>query len=288
MNRKMIKEEAKRRGCSVNELIALAPANDPFYCGGKYQIADAKWFQALWDRFQFPVGVHLRRIHYRLTAPDQDPILSRDGLLYKNSDDCWIRLGLAAKFARYLELVDPDAFDDRRNPPAEIYIPEETKAAYQWTSGESVSESANLPDFPELPRLEIESPSADQYYHLEVWCEKSTMNDELRPICQRFKANMVTGLGEMSITSVRLLLNRIEATGKPTRIFYISDFDPAGLSMPVAVSRKIEFWEGDLDIKLFPVMLTFEQCIEYELPRTLCFRWTKSRTSRLLNVPRAG
>lgn len=36
----------------------------------------------------------------------------------------------------------------------------------------------------------------------------------------------------------------------------------------MAVSRKIEFWEGDLNIKLFPVMLTVQQCVEYELPRT--------------------
>ena len=33
--------------------------------------------------------------------------------------------------------------------------------------------------------------------------------------------------------------------GKPTRIFYSGDFDPAGDSMPVAVAHQIEFWLQD-------------------------------------------
>ena len=149
--RMRIKDLAKEQKTSVRELIALAPANDPFYCGSKTQIADAEWFRTLWERFEFPVGVHLRRIHYRLTAPDQEPILDRNGKPYENSDDCWRQLAVAAKCARYLGFVDPDAFDDRRNPPATIYIPEDNQEAFQWIEGEGVGESANLPDFPELP-----------------------------------------------------------------------------------------------------------------------------------------
>jgi len=53
------------------------------------------------------------------------------------------------------------------------------------------------------------------------------------------------------------------------RILYISDFDPAGLSMPVATARKIEWAIDDCqDIQLQPVALTHEQCVEYALPRT--------------------
>src|SRR5262249_40895137 len=45
--------------------------------------------------------------------------------------------------------------------------------------------------------------------------------------------------------------------------------DPGGLSMPVAVARKIEFYiqNTDADVKLFHVFLTKEQCEQYALPR---------------------
>ena len=52
------------------------------------------------------------------------------------------------------------------------------------------------------------------------------------------------------------MVDRADASGKPVRILYISDFDPGGDSMPVAVARKIEFVvrnEGhDLDIQVRP------------------------------------
>lgn len=108
-------------------------------------------------------------------------------------------------------------------------------------------------------------------YMIEIFC---TMNDILLPICERYGANLVTGLGELSITSVYLLAKRVVQANKPVRIFYISDFDPAGESMPVAVGRKIEYFArnyqdlANKDIKLIPLMLTSIQCAEYKLPRT--------------------
>ena len=64
--------------------------------------------------------------------------------------------------------------------------------------------------------------------------------------------------------------------GRPVRILYISDFDPAGQSMPVAVARKIEWLihqqtddGGDeVDMQLRPIVLSHDQCVEYRLPRT--------------------
>jgi hypothetical protein len=56
------------------------------------------------------------------------------------------------------------------------------------------------------------------------------------------------------------------------RVFYISDFDPGGRSMPKAVARKVQFTIDktglDTDIQIIPLALTPEQCIEYGLPRT--------------------
>jgi hypothetical protein len=97
------------------------------------------------------------------------------------------------------------------------------------------------------------------------------MDDVLLPLCQRYRVNLVTGLGFMSITAVISLLTRVRASQKPARILYISDFDPAGDGMPTAVARQIEYWVNTnavaLDIKLPPVALTREQVGAYRLLR---------------------
>ena len=93
----------------------------------------------------------------------------------------------------------------------------------------------------------------------------------LMPLGVRYGINIVTGVGELSLTRCIELVARARASGRPVRILYVSDFDPGGMSMPVAVARKIEFYvrshDETLDIQVRPVVLTEEQCIEYRLPR---------------------
>ena len=83
--------------------------------------------------------------------------------------------------------------------------------------------------------------------------------------------NLQTALGEMSLSRCRGLVRRATANGgRPVRIIYVSDFDPAGQSMPVAAARKIEWLVQDegVDLQLHPIVLTHDQCVEYRLPRT--------------------
>src|SRR4029077_16233470 len=67
------------------------------------------------------------------------------------------------------------------------------------------------------------------------------------------------------------------AANKPVRIFY------AGRSMPVAVSRRIEFYlaknDHEVDMRLIPLVLSAQQCQEYNLPRTL-IKETERRAAR--------
>jgi hypothetical protein len=96
------------------------------------------------------------------------------------------------------------------------------------------------------------------------------MEDVLAPLCQRYATNLVTGVGDLSITAVVSLLGRVAALDKPARILYISDYDPKGVVMPVGVARKIEFWHQqyapDADIRLEPIILTAEQAAYYTDP----------------------
>jgi hypothetical protein len=102
---------------------------------------------------------------------------------------------------------------------------------------------------------------AEQLYYLEIWVEKTTMNDVLEPLCSRYQVNLtciarrrtwITGADELSITAALDFVKRVapltlparaSEAGRPARIFYVADgstelaevFDPAGRGMPVSV-----------------------------------------------------
>lgn len=274
MDYSTIKRLAKEQGIKVDDLLALAPKNDPFYTGRDSEITAAGWFADLWRRFGYSIGIHLRRVHYQIVSQDP-PVLRPDGTAYENTDACWKWLCEAGKYARYLGLVSPEAFVDRRNPDAIV------NAQYHGdvTPGYEVQDpwggfDITLPEFPDLPKLRATGYDDGnlQPYLVEVWAEKTTMNDILKPLCRRYGVNLVTGAGEMSITAVVDFLERVREADRPARILYVSDYDPAGLGMPISVARKIEFFQrqngdGGLDIRLQPVVLTADQVADYNLPR---------------------
>lgn len=270
------KKVARAGKRSVASLLALDPSNDPFYVGRPSQRKMAKWFAALWEQFGYSTGVHLRRVHYQLVS-QKDGFKRADDSPYQNTDQCWNYLCAASKYARSLHLIDPTSLEDHRNPPPRLWgterpTPEPTHQLYgrEFASPEIDLSAPDL-DFP-MPRLTRLEDGAHDSYHLEVWVEKSTMNDVLMPICKDLRANLVTSLGFQSITSCVGLLARIAQRNRPARIFYISDFDPAGDRMPTSVARQLEFWRGELgllslDIKLHHLCLTKDQVDAWNLPR---------------------
>ena len=269
-NYEAIKLMARQYGCRVTDLIALAVQNDPFYAGTAADRQGAEWFADLWQRFGYTWGVHIRRVHYQIISQDP-PVMMPDGTVYENTERCWKYLNMASKMARDLGLVDAAAFVDRRNPDPHVYAYGRTDEPELSVYDNFWSADLALPSFPSLPSYEIHNYAGVQRYHVEIWCEKSTMNDVLLPLCSRYGLNLVTGVGEISATAcLELVRNRIN--GRPVRILYVSDFDPAGQSMPVAAARKIEFFlrsDGiDADVRLYPVVLSADQVRQYRLPRT--------------------
>lgn len=265
----LLKKTAAKSGLSPHEILALAPQNDPFYVGAKRQVEKAKWFEQIYSLMGCPVNCHIRRVHYWLVTTQAIP--KPNGQPYENTQNDWGLLALSAKYARYLGLVPIEAIIDRRNPEPTVNC-QFWKHRKPSEVRDSIDEESIIESI--VDQFYCYNPSLTQKYMIEIFCEKSTMNDVLLPICQRYGANLVTGLGELSITSVYLLAKRVVEANKPVRIFYISDFDPAGESMPVAVGRKIEYFArnyqdlANKDIKLIPLMLTSSQCAEYKLPRT--------------------
>jgi hypothetical protein len=269
-----IKELKRKHGLRrIGHLLALAENKDPFYKGSPLDFEKARWFLSLWQSQGCAKGMHLRRVHYRHVVEENSK--KHDGKPYENTEECWDYLCECSKAARALRLVEAAGFDDHRNPDPYLV---------GWWRSDSVDPDFQLPHPPEfhLPEiasqltwnygLELDPPKvlgyerddyADRSYILEVWIEKSTMNDILVPLCRQLGVNLIPAAGMQSWSNAIRLLERCQRYRKPARLFYISDFDPAGDCMPVAVSRTLEFFgqqythEGE--IKLTPLALTAAQ-----------------------------
>jgi len=265
-----IKALAGAIGCPVDKLIALSPANDPFYAGLPNRAEKGEWFAEIWEEFGFGDGVHLRRIHYVLISQRQH-VRKPDGEPYLNTTADWKFLGTASLAARYLKLVPAEAFVDRRNPDPLIFARRRIGGTSVAILYDDCRLFTDLPEELDTPQLYLSGFDPEQDYLVEVWIEKSTQQDILLPLAQRLGFNLITGVGEMSETAARNVVGRAADSGKPTRILYVSDFDPKGREMPVSLARKIEYTlrgaELDLDITLQPIVLTPDQCDHYSLPR---------------------
>jgi transcriptional regulator with XRE-family HTH domain len=270
---------AKGLGVHLPDVAVMSMDADPFVVGTPAHQRDAQWFSTLWARYQFARSVHLRRIHYVLLS--HGGVTFPNGETYENRDSHFARLSDASRYARILHLVDASALDDHRNPVPVVRTWSRPAPEPSWQLTPTppwwlpqIAPSLAYGIHLDVPQIEVDGydyDGADQPYHLEVWIEKSTMDDVLVPLCETYGATLVTSVGFQSISSVVKLLLRVARIGKPVRIFYISDLDPAGDCMPAAVARQVEYWcadyAPDADIKLHALALTTEQAAQYQLPR---------------------
>ena len=279
-----LKAAARELGySSVVDLLALARKNDPYMCGGPADLRDAQWFAGLWERFGYSTGIHLRRVHYQVFATRG---VTSTGESYENTDLCWNRLCAAGKAARYLGLIDPEAFTDQRNDPPRLHVAPRDWQPVPEVALEPLTDGEEWPGWfipsyrtgfyrgLQMPGVSVSGydyEAADQPVLAEVWIEKSTMDDVLIPVCRSLNANLLSGAGFQSITAVISLLRRAERHGKPAHVLYIADFDPTGDAMPAAVARQAQFWRETLGITagltLNVLALTRAQVTEYDLPR---------------------
>lgn len=273
-----IKRIAKLTGMRTPDLLALASQNDPFYIMPAQQ-QQAEWFAALWERFDLPTGVHLRRIHYRLVS-QASPFAMFNGNPYQNTEKCWQDLSAASKSARCLGLVAADAFADKRNPDPVLvrqYSKPPTPGVMihdgDWWTPRIDADLASDIDW-QIPDVRTTGYTASDHdaqpFHLELISEKSTMDDVIIPLCRQLGINYAPFTGFASITGAVEMLKRTRQANKDCIVFYISDFDPAGSFMPPSVARQLEFWRPqyapDQQVLLKPIVLTLDQVKRYQLP----------------------
>src|SRR5262249_55191423 len=79
------------------------------------------------------------------------------------------------------------------------------------------------------------------------------------------------GTGDISLTRCNDLIERTLEHGKPTRVLCVTDFDPGGSNMPIALARKLEFFIREraltLEIQVRPICLLPDQVRRFRLPR---------------------
>ena len=283
--RAWIQRCAKLLKRKIPDLLALARNNDPFLIGGEEEIKKGRWFAELWKVIESPRDIHLRSMHYALLHSN---VRLLDGTPYENTEEQWELLQIASKCGRVLRMVPAEAFVDRRNPPpilpAWIQHLDEDIARVQPQILLPSEFEFRLPSIAMIGTYllpDMSAPSVDGYqeddysdrpFYSEIWIEKSTQNHILVPLCERLGVGLVTAVGIQSISNAIQFLMRVQRLRKPGRIFYVSDFDPAGDGMPVSVARHLEFWRRfyapESDVALTPLALTLQQVRDYNLPRT--------------------
>jgi hypothetical protein len=277
---------ARELGIPKKQLLVLAADNDPFNAGTKGHVEQAEWFAEVYRQVGYR-GIHLRRLHYR--AYDAS-VPNRQGEPYPNTEEQWKDLQDASKYARHLGLVDPEDFRDNRAPDPYLRVhglPSAPEPTYEMRPRgglldwhlPSISTSLRGHATPAVEHEVSGYEYADYQQPLlvEVWSEKSGDDAILGSIAMRYGTNYVPGIGFQSVTNIRRMFRRIRDVGKPTRVLYLSDFDPAGMGMPVQVGRHTQFafWqleqlaseEDVANVKLEALALTEEQVVELQLPR---------------------
>jgi hypothetical protein len=277
-NHAELKELAKELDRPLHTLTVLA--QDPFTADQETRLAGAQWFARLWKkRFEFGAKpgakLHVHGFHYLLVS-QATPIKKPDGSNYENTkDDENYVLDRGALDARYLGLVSSDDFDDQRTVEPTINdTAEATDPSIDIVGGIADLEiEYALPAF-EIPKLQAYPPTILPHDHLEIFIEKSTQNEWLAPLCEQQGIDFQPGVGEFGYKRCEQIIERAEAHHpRTTRVGVITDFDCAGQSIPVAIARKVQFMLYDkglnhLDIRVEPIALTHDQCVELELPRT--------------------
>jgi len=274
----VIAEAAAASGTSIGSLTVLSPANDPFRCDTRDGHTEGQWFA---EQMPADGSIHLRGLHYRIVV--RANIRKPDGAIYQNTDEDSVWLQQSANNARWLGYVDFARIIDERNAEPFLLVLE---------AGDAAGHGAQA-----VPSVGFTAPPADAYfpaivasvaytaqpYRLVMIGEKSSLRDVLLPIAEAFGTELLLPTGEPSTTMIYNMAARATADGRPTKVFYFSDFDPSGWQMPVSVARKLQALRcshfPDLDIEVRRAALLPEQVKRLDLPSTP-LKLTEKRADR--------
>lgn len=136
----------------------------------------------------------------------------------------------------------------------------------------------------EVPGEQVLPPTVPRKGPLsvEVWLNKSSLNQLLRPVCERHGATLVSVDGRASKEAVEALRQRCDCqgTGRSTIILCLSDLSPASAPFCEDLEAKIaESWPcGGIELKR--IGLEPEQVLELKLPMVSATAGSKDERER--------
>ena len=192
-----LKSLAEAAGVPVKDLLVLTAANDPFlraFRGG----SAAEWFANIWQTFDFRQGAHLRRIHYVLISQRREGPVARSAAVREHVEP------LEALVMRQprgpISGADPGRSAGRSAQPG-ADDPRGVRGRSRSRDHDGRGPfSVGIPIGHHSRSCFLSDFRRDQDFLVEVWIEKSTMNDILVPLSRRLGFNLVTGVGEMCET----------------------------------------------------------------------------------------
>lgn len=250
----------------LKDLTVLAPQNDPFRIDTPAGHRDGAWLAMHVEALGLTGRtLHLRGFHYALIGrpkPNGEP--------YANSDADWNWLQVdAAKAARWLGHLPFESIVDQRNAAPVIRLHTEPSPRPFISVGVDIE----IPEVDDIvPQVDASDFRGVQPYKLVLFGEKSSLEPVLGPVAAQHQADLYLPTGEASDTMIHQMASVGAADGRPMRVFYFSDCDPAGWQMAISVARKLQAFQvamfPDLDFEVRPVALTPAQVREYGLPST--------------------
>ena len=271
-----LRAELQAVGGSLKSLTVLAAKNDPYRQDTEAGHRDGQWLRDQISLLRLSTPQHLRGLHYVLLGR-----IKPNGLPYVNNEADWVWLSEgAAKAARWLGYVGFDSIKDNRNEQPEII---------EWrypqpSAGISFDIDIWLPELDDLtPKVKLGGFYGAQPYRLVMVGEKSSLRSPLSPVARLVGADLYLPTGEISDTQAHRMAQRALAEGRPLRVFYFADADPAGWQMPISLARKLQAFttigQGPDDWEIHRVALTPAQVQAYGLPETP-LKETEKRANR--------
>jgi hypothetical protein len=105
---------------------------------------------------------------------------------------------------------------------------------------------------------------ADQRDYIEIWVEKDALAGVISPITREYDVPLYVARGYGSITFIFEAAEGIRRIGKPTYIYYFSDFDPSGVDAAFKIRDGLR--EHGALINFERVAVTEEHIIRLNLP----------------------
>jgi hypothetical protein len=269
--RDVLAAACEEHGVHLKDLTVLTPTNDPFRQDTDGGRENGAWLaRNLRDLGLADRRIHVRGLHYALLGRPKP-----DGSTYVNDDNTAGWLGYAvAKPARWLGFIPFDQIVDERNdePVVRVRGPEIVIPPYVSESvGLTVPDRDEVGDITPLPSMGRRFEGR-QRYRLLLFGEKTSLEDVLAPISNRYDTDLYLPTGEASDT----LLHRIAQTGaedgRSVVVFTFSDGDPAGWQMPISIGRKLQAFKASLfpalEFQVRRVCLKPDQVRRFDLPVT--------------------